>query len=145
MPKLRTISEEIKDILEAQDSVEFALLFGSFAEGRQTPLSDVDVGVYLSRSVDLLTLGRLTAELERVTGRNVDILVLNELPDRNPNIAYQAISSGKIITCKNPSAYVSFKTRAILRYLDTAYLRDMVNRAFMERLRNNRFGERNHA
>ncbi|MCD6506619.1 nucleotidyltransferase domain-containing protein [Candidatus Poribacteria bacterium] len=145
MPKRRTIIEEIKDVLEAQDFVEFALLFGSFARGRQTPLSDVDIGIYLSRPVDLLTLGRLIAELERITGRSVDALVLNDLPARNPDIAYQAISSGEIITCKDPSAYVSFKTRAILRYLDTAYLRDMVSRAFMERLRNNRFGERSHA
>ena len=121
--------------METRDFIEFALLFGSFARGRETPLSDVDIGIYLSRSIDLLVLGRLIAELEQIIGRNVDVLVLNDLLTRNPDLAYQVISSGEIIMCRNPSVYAGFKTRVILSYLDTTYLRDMVSRAFMERLK----------
>ncbi|RKY01129.1 nucleotidyltransferase domain-containing protein [Candidatus Poribacteria bacterium] len=139
------VKGKIGDILEAKDFIEFALIFGSFAKGRETPLSDVDVGVYLSRPVDLLTLGQLATELEKITGRTVDLLILNDLPLKGPAMAYQIVSSGEIVACKDPSAYVRFKTETILRYLDTIYLRKTVNRAFLERLKSDKFGEMSHA
>ena len=123
--------EEMKSLLTSQDFITFALLFGSFAEGKDTPLSDIDLGIHLSRPIDLLTLGRLTVELGRVTQRRVEVLVLNDISVSNPRLAYQIVVSGKLLVCKNRSAYVDFKTQAILRYLDTSYLRGIVDKAFL--------------
>ena len=137
--------DDMESLLASQDFVEFALLFGSFARGKETPLSDIDFGIYLSRPIDLLTLGRLTAELERIAQRQVEILVLNDILASNPKLAYQVVASGELIVCKDRSAYVDFKAQVILRYLDTAYLRSIVDKAFLERLRDDRFGARSHA
>jgi len=142
---MNQLISRIENLLASQDFLDFALLFGSFARGKETPLSDIDLGIHLSRPIDLLTLGRLAAELERITGRRVDVLVLNDALQRNANMAYQVAASGKLIACKDRSAYVNFKAQAILRYLDTAYLRETVERAFLERARNNRLGERGYA
>lgn len=137
--------DEVAAFLTVQDFIDFALLFGSYADGKETPLSDIDLGIHLCRAVDLLTLGRVTAELERITRRSVDILVLNDSLKRDPGKAYRVVASGKLIACKDRSAYVNFKTQAILRYLDTAYLREMKAKAFLERVRSNRLGEKGHA
>ncbi len=142
---MNRLLDEIENFLASQDFIDFALLFGSFARGRETPLSDIDLGIHLSRPIDLLTLGRLTAELESITGRRVDVLVLSDVLPRNPNVAYQVVASGKLIACKDRSAYVDFKTRTILMYLDTAYLREMVEKMFLERVKTNTLGERGHA
>ena len=135
---------EMKSLLTSQDFITFALLFGSFAEGKATPLSDIDLGIHLSRPIDLLTQGRLTAELEQVTQRRVEVLVLNDILVSNPRLAYQIVASGELVVCKDRPAYVDFKTQVILRYLDTAYLRGIVDKAFVERLRTGRFGKRGH-
>lgn len=130
------------DLLATCEFVEFALLFGSYA--RQTPLawSDVDIAVHVARPLDLLEIGRLTAALERAVGRDVDLLILNTALERNPALAYRVVAEGIVLFCRDDKTLVDFKRQAILRYLDTAYLREMVARAFDERLRAGRFGTR---
>lgn len=68
--------------LEACPGVVFAYLFGGAARGRLTPLSDIDVAVFLAEEGDL-DQGRLDA-VECVTRHlgtdEVDLVVLNSAP-----------------------------------------------------------------
>jgi len=128
-------------LLAAQEHITFALLFGSFARGQADPLSDVDIGIYVSRPLDLLEIGRLTAELERILGRQVDLLVLNDALQHNPALAYHAVAEGVVLFCRDQEAWVDFKTRVFLAYLDTAFLRTLVARVFRERLEAGRSGQ----
>lgn len=100
----------------------------------------MDIAVYLSRPLSLLEQGQLTAALERSLGRNVDLLVLNTALDRDPALAYRAITEGTLLFCRDRKTFVDCKTRAMLRYLDTAFLRALVSRAFHRRLETGRFG-----
>jgi|GEM_PF-515636 len=127
--------------LAAQEHITFALLFGSFAREQAGPLSDVDIGIYVSRPLDLLEIGRLTAELERVLGRQVDLLVLNDALQHNPALAYYAVAEGVVLFCRDQEAWMDFKTRVFLAYLDTAFLRTLVARVFRERLEAGRSGQ----
>ncbi len=133
-------AERVSELLAVHDFIEFALLFGSFARAAPQPWSDVDIAIHVSRPLALLELGRLTAALERGLGRDVDVLVLNTALDRNPALAYRVISEGMLLFCRSRKTFVDFKTRAILGYLDTAFLRAMIARAFLERLETGRFG-----
>lgn len=135
------ILEKISSVLRQDELVEFAILFGSFAEGKETPLSDVDIGVYVSRPTTLLHLGWLMTELEKVLKKIVDVVELNTTLEKNPLFAYKVIASGKLIFCKNHEVFVDFKTKAILRYLDTDFLRTMVAQAFQDRLEAGKFAE----
>jgi len=131
---------QIVDLLAGYDFIEFALLFGSFAGGAPQPWSDVDLAVYLSRPLSLLEQGQLTAALERHLGRDVDLLVLNTALDHNPALAYRAITEGTLLFYRDRKTFVDCKTRAMVRYLDTAFLRALVSRAFHKRLETGRFG-----
>ncbi|WP_028458262.1 nucleotidyltransferase domain-containing protein [Chloroflexus sp. Y-396-1] len=131
---------QIADLLADYDSIEFALLFGSFADGNPQPWSDMDIAVYLSRSLGLLEQGQLTATLERHLNRDVDLLVLNTALDHNPALAYRAITEGMLLFCRDRETFVDCKTRAMLRYLDTTFLRALVSHAFHQRLKTGRFG-----
>lgn len=53
-----------------------AWLFGSFSRGEETPASDVDLLVQYDRSkpIGLFKIGRMTNELCKITGRDVDLV-----------------------------------------------------------------------
>ena len=71
--------EQARDLLASHDAILFALLFGSMATGYTHPWSDVDIGVYVTTPLSLLEAGKLTAALERLVERDVDLLVLSVL------------------------------------------------------------------
>ena len=53
-----------------------AWLFGSFARGEETPESDIDILVQYDSAarISLLTISHMMGELERSTGRRVDLI-----------------------------------------------------------------------
>ncbi|MCS7291128.1 MAG: nucleotidyltransferase domain-containing protein [Roseiflexus sp.] len=55
---LQTSTTSAVRLLSAQEFIEFAILFGSIASGGAGPLSDVDIGIYVSRPLDLLEIGQ---------------------------------------------------------------------------------------
>ena len=68
--------------LQSRSDITFAYLFGSLARGRSTPLSDVDIAVYLSegeitieRKMEIL--GKLMELLET---DEIDFVILNTAP-----------------------------------------------------------------
>ena len=65
--------------LLAGAGVELAVLFGSAASGRLRPDSDIDIGILCSVGWELDLAGELAlgAELERVFGREVDLVRLD--------------------------------------------------------------------
>lgn len=124
---------QIADLLAGYDFIEFALLFGSFAGRNPQPWSDVDIAVYLSRPRALLEQGQLIAPLERHLCRDVDLLILNTALDHNPALAYRAITEGTLLFWRDRKTFMDCKTRAMLRYLDTTFLRALVSHAFHQR------------
>ncbi|MBO4752281.1 MAG: nucleotidyltransferase domain-containing protein [Bacteroidales bacterium] len=65
----------IADYFKTQPVVK-AWLFGSFARGEETPESDVDILVQYDDTarISLLTISHMMGELERSTGRRVDLI-----------------------------------------------------------------------
>ncbi len=116
------------------DVVDFAFLFGSAARGTLFPWSDLDLAIHFATPVDLLEQGRISAAVEQHTGRPVDLVELNRLPETRPRLAFEILSSGMLVVCHNPKALETFQHRTILHYLDTAPLRRWIDEAFHRRL-----------
>ncbi len=136
---------KLRRVLEARPEMIFALLFGSVARGQATPLSDVDVGIFTERPMELLELGGLVSELEQAVGRPVDVVELHKALQRRPALAYEAVAHGKLIFCRDEDRWVDFKYRTFLAYFDTEPLRRMVHDAFLERLEKGQLGKRRYA
>jgi len=122
--------EAVRRALEVRADVRLAYLFGSTARGEARPSSDLDVGVVFSPVPAATELDRLATDLEAVAGRRVDLVVLTDAP---PLLAHEAIRSGRLIVCRDEDERVSFHTRAIARYLDTAHLRRVQHAYLRER------------
>ena len=69
------MKQQIADYFKTQPVLK-AWLFGSFARGEETPESDVDILVEYDNDarISLLTISHMMGELEKSTGRKVDLI-----------------------------------------------------------------------
>ena len=69
------MTQQIAEYFKTQPVVK-AWLFGSFARGEETPESDIDILVEYDDNahISLLTISHMMGELERSTGRRVDLI-----------------------------------------------------------------------
>ena len=84
----------VRDALLRQPDIEFACVFGSFAEGRQTPASDIDVAIAAREPIDSQRRLALHDAIASATGRPVDLV---DLQRAGPLVLTQALTKGKRI------------------------------------------------
>jgi uncharacterized protein len=117
-----------------------ARLFGSQATGRAGPLSDVDVGVWLSPEVsdarEFQTL-LFTVASKALQTDEVQLVVLN---DASPLLRHRALRDGSLLVDRDPRARVRLETSAIVEYLDTIPLRATLAAGIRHRIEEGRFG-----
>ena len=122
--------DSIRDRLLRDPRIAYALVFGSGARGSMHPQSDLDVAIGLATgvSLDILQTGALVADLERVAGRAVDLVILNEAP---PALAYRIFRDGVTLVERDHHAFADRKARAVLEYLDFRPLEDLAVRGVL--------------
>jgi len=134
---LVTEIEALRSVLDRRDDVRLCYVFGSVASRRARESSDIDVAVLFAGEPAAATLDRLTEDLEDVTGRSVDLV---DLATASPLLAHQVISTGSCLVCRDRSERSAFETRTILRYLDTAHLRNIQHTYLRKRAREHHDG-----
>lgn len=133
--------KKLKTLLSVYDFIDFALLFGSCANGTQKALSDIDVGIHTHRSISLLEQGRIIAELEDALGRKIDLVLLNDLYKKDALLAFRIVDKHQPILCRNNDAYVDFKTYTYKYYFDVQPMYEMFDKALFERLKNGTYAK----
>jgi predicted nucleotidyltransferase len=117
MPGVGGMLDELRRVLEEDQDIAYALLFGSGGRGTLRPTSDVDVAVELRPGAprDTVTLGLLAARLESAAGRPVDLVLMDVVP---APLAYRIFRDGRVLLEQDHAALVRRKAQAILQYLD---------------------------
>ena len=123
-------------------NINLAYLFGSYAKGRITPLSDVDVAVLLNDKSDpkvyfdiqLDLSGRLSSYLKK----EVEVVILNRA---DPRLSYQVIKYGEIVFEKNPNLKANFERKALNIYFDLKPMFDFYEKELLERIKEGKFGK----
>jgi predicted nucleotidyltransferase len=107
----------LRDILERESDIAYAVLFGSSARGTAHAGSDADIAIELRPGAprDVRALGGLAARLEAAIGRRVDLVLLDEA---SAPLAYRIFRDGRPIVERDHRALVTRKVRALLAYLD---------------------------
>lgn len=111
MIKLKTIQHDVRrlfpkiaEVLDRHPEVFAAYLFGSYAQGTEGPLSDVDIAYVFDpkafRQRDHLYLDlQIDAELSQALHTDeVDCKLLNKAP---LEFQYEVINHGKLIYCRD--------------------------------------------
>lgn len=127
-----------------RDHVVAGMLFGSQATGNTSPLSDVDIAVWLDPDLPDEKLSTLRSELtlaavEALGTDEVDVVVLNGAP---PLLRHRALKGGTRLFDRDPRTRVRLETAALLDYFDTAPLRTTLAAGRRRRLQEGRFGRR---
>lgn len=115
--EINNLLPKIKAYFDTHPEVIFAYLFGGLARGRGTPLSDVDIAVYLSRDADpvqqkLEILGKLMELLET---DEIDLVILNTAP---LPLCARIIENRVILADKDPFLRHRFESLALREYFD---------------------------
>lgn len=121
--------------------ITFALLFGSYANGSNKYLSDVDVGIFVDKPIDLFAQGEIIATLECALGKKIDLVILNDLYKSNPKLSFNIANNHQVLFCQNDALYADFKANSWKYYFDVKYMLDMFDDAFKERLENGTYGK----
>ena len=105
--------------LNDRSDISFAYLFGSLANGKPKPLSDVDIAIFFSNNEDLLekkmeVLGDLMELLET---DEIDLIVLNTAP---LTLKKRILENKKIIVDKEPFFRNNYESLVLRKYFDFA-------------------------
>jgi len=87
MASSEDLAAKLRRFFDGRPEVRLAFLFGSVSREKAIPESDVDIGVWLADGYSRADIERLWADVERICGINVDLVVLNEA---RPAIAWAA-------------------------------------------------------
>jgi predicted nucleotidyltransferase len=105
---------------EGGDDIIAVYLYGSVARGSDTSSSDVDLAVLYRnappRTLDAQPFG-LEAALERLIGRDVQVIVLNDAP---VDLVHRVLRDGRILVERDRAARIRFEVRARNEYFDLA-------------------------
>ena len=123
--------EGLGAILDGCPDVLFAYLFGGAGAGRLTPLSDVDVAVYLAdlRDGTDQIAGLLTKVTAHLGTDEVDLIVLNTAPTA---LRGRILRTRQVICDRAPFVRHRFESRTLREFFDF--------RVFEQRLLDRRFG-----
>jgi len=110
---LKEIQQSLIKELQDDANIEFAYLFGSFADGSFNDRSDVDLALYLKK-VDFDTQLKISFELSKVLKKDVDLVVLNKA--KNLYLLDDIIQKGIVI--KDSDKRVDFELRKHHQFLD---------------------------
>ena len=108
---------EAEIYLQTHPAVVFAYLFGSLAKGKPTPLSDVDIAIFVNGVVDfaetkLEILGRLMDILQT---DEIDLVLLNTT---NLPLIHNVMKNHRLIADKKPFERHIFESLAMRKYFD---------------------------
>lgn len=78
MPTRIDIENAIRALL-INYNAEYALLFGSYARGEETPESDVDVVVFGGKNFKKSNIFAFAEDLREMIGKNVDAFEISEV------------------------------------------------------------------
>ena len=126
------IKKKAADFFSSRPEILFAFFFGSLAQGKGTPLSDLDFAVYLDeaalRQSQLQTSPRgfdfrseLTSQLMGALKTNeIDLVFLNEAP---PLLRHRILTQGEKLMVRDPLREQRFFVRTLQDYFDTEPIR----------------------
>ena len=119
----------------------FVLLFGSYANSKESYLSDIDIAIYSDKELSLIDIGLIIYELEGLLDKKIDLIVLNDLYKKNPKLSYNIVANHKIVTLKSKSDYADFKYNSYRYYFDTKPLYNLFDRALLKRIDDGSYGK----
>jgi len=119
LKRYRENEEEVKRIFSKERKVVLAYIFGSSAEGRTNPLSDLDFAVHLDEELSQKkmrnTHTRLLNRLISTLGDEIDLVLMNSA---DLLMKFNIIKKGKLIHQRSEREKVMIESQIMDLYMD---------------------------
>lgn len=118
MKDIVEVLEKIREYCENKPEIVAAYFYGSYAEGRAVPSSDLDIGILVEPSFNLNVNYSIALydELAALSDDpKVEAFVIN---DKGPLLKYKVISPRRIIFCRDHSFRADFEVRVMNQYFE---------------------------
>ena len=130
--------------LKTQPDIAAAYLFGSLAQGRATPRSDIDIAILLKQVPKQLGGAtdrqlKLMDDFRGFADREVDVVILNTAP---PVLKDQVLRYGRRLYEHDRTTRVEFEVRAGQEYADAIPMYDFFTQRCFQELKEVGLGER---
>lgn len=126
--------KQITQVLSSYDTITNALVFGSFAKGTQTKMSDLDIAIETKNDMSLLSMGAIISDLETICKRKIDLIILNSLPCKAPLLAFNIYKNHIPIFINDKNSYNKFNENALHHFLDFKPVLQAQNETFTQRI-----------
>ena len=110
----------LKDFFKNEGRILLVFVFGSFAVGRITSHSDIDLALLFERPPDVDETNRLRDELTGLLHREADVVVLNSA---SPILRMQVLKTGVLVFSKARQHFHQFFVDTVNQYDDLKQIR----------------------
>jgi len=120
--------------LKAVDTVCALYTFGSLVKGHIGPLSDIDLAILLTKSLNKKQIFEIELEIvgivmDTLKTEEFDLIILNTAP---PRFAYYILKEGRLILCKDRMQLVDFTEKTVKYFIDFKFYRRQFDKIFLE-------------
>jgi predicted nucleotidyltransferase len=123
--------QRIVSFLEGRFGLDTLWLFGSEAQGRARPDSDVDLAALFPRRPTALEVFDARSDLAEILHRDVDLVDLDQV---SPILGMQVLRHGRLLVDRDPRRRHAFFGRTISMYEDLKIIRREAERMLFERV-----------
>jgi len=109
-------------------------LFGSYAEGRERPSSDIDIGVLLNKKDNNLeknVQNTFIVELSRIIKKDIHLVILNSASEE---LMRQIFLKGTCILVNDAKRLAIFKMVMLSRIAEFAYYRNQMQKGLIKKV-----------
>ena len=121
--KLTDQEKQVVESLNKQEHLRLAYLFGSVAEGKTGRLSDVDIAVFLDKSLSKkerfdIQLKLMSEMASILKTDKIDLVIMNDAP---LSLNYEIIKENHPLFVREKGEKLDLEHRILSRYLDRRY------------------------
>jgi len=129
----------LKDYFYKKDEIFAAYLFGSFAAGKATPSSDLDIALLIPSTENRMESFRIRQryhrEISDLIDKNVDIVLLREAGEM---LSYQILKFGDLIFERDHDSHRAFVAKRVIQCLDFQYYERIMQQGMINAIMVNR-------
>lgn len=117
------ITEKLKKYFIARDEIKAAYIFGSYAKGMASNMSDVDIALlYDEKFLMKIYLLDIMNQLSSLLGKDTDVVILNHATSL---VSHQVRKHGELILDRDPSFRKQFEIKQRKFYEDYLHLHEI--------------------
>lgn len=142
MVEIEKITLQLEDFFKARKNIIAVYLYGSYAKGKATKQSDIDLAILFKLQFNQQFITgqeiNLSAEIQKIIKEiEIEVKILNSAP---LFFQHKIISSGRLIFCSNGSARVKYESDLMSRYFDFRPLLDYYNKCMYINIKEGYYG-----